>query len=80
MVVASVAAASSLVSFAAAAYLLPLWKNKGSEYSLNTANRRLPAAKTPEPYSSNAVQTGALFSPVNKQKRPDPYDSNPRST
>lgn len=74
--VASVAAvASSLLSLAAAAYLLPLRQQRGSSHSQRWA------VQTPEPSSSSSGQPpGALFSPVNKQKRPDPYDPRPRNT
>lgn len=79
-VFASIAAASSLLSFAAAAYLVPLWQTRNIERDRSFNGRQQSATKTPEPYSSSAQQPGTLFSPVNRQKRPDPYDPEPRKT
>lgn len=74
VLVAGVAAvASSLLSLAAAAYLLPLRQQRSS-------HSQRWAVQTPEPSSSSGQLPGALFSPVNKQKRPDPYDPRPRNT
>lgn len=75
VLVAGVAAvASSLLSLAVAAYLLPLRQQRRSSHSQRWA------VQTPEPSSSSGQPPGALFSPVNKQKRPDPYDPRPRNT
>lgn len=74
LVAGAAAVASSLLSLAAAAYLFPLQRRTPS-------HSQRWAAHTPEPSDSGSGQPpGALFSPVNKQKRPDPYDPRPRNT
>lgn len=85
-VVAGVAAMTSLVTIASAASLLALWKGSRSDSTTpipcGITRQRSSATKTPEPGSSGAhqqQQPGGLFSPVNKQKRPDPYDPKPRN-
>lgn len=82
-VTASVAAASSLLTLAAAAYLAPLWQSRNDNRGVNNSSslsRQRLAAKTPEPPTSAPASATAVFSPVNKQKRPDAFDPRPRDT
>lgn len=78
-VVASVAAGASLLTLAVT-YLLTK-QGRGSSPPDCASSGHCVAVKTPEPFfSSSQAGPSSLFSPVNKLKRPDPYDTQPRNT
>lgn len=97
VVLAGVAAGSSLLTLLAATYLWPPRSRANDRGTcrppLSAQQQQHPhyygghSSSTPEPpyqpqpsTSQPGGAAGPLFSPINTQKRPDPYDARPRNT